>query len=74
MAKVLRMTFATSEGGSFQLNIPDPLDTLDSTAIANAMDLIITKNVFTTKKGNLVSKKDAVVVETTMTDLYTPAV
>jgi len=70
--KVIRMTFLDSGGTRYIITIPDPKDNVTEQEILNAMDLIISKNIINGRSGDLVSKLDARIVETTTNDIYNP--
>ncbi|OPX90870.1 MAG: hypothetical protein A4E53_00808 [Pelotomaculum sp. PtaB.Bin104] len=74
MAKVLRMSFKNEGGNTVSISLDAPRDNLTEAEVEAAMDLVITKNIFTSSGGNLVTKSDAKIIDTTVTDLYTPAV
>ncbi|OPX90707.1 MAG: hypothetical protein A4E53_00885 [Pelotomaculum sp. PtaB.Bin104] len=74
MAKVLRMSFKNEGGNTVSISLDAPRDNVTEAEVQTAMDLVITKNIFTSSGGNLVSKSDAKIIDTTVTDLYTPAV
>jgi len=71
--KTLRMGFKNMEGKTVTISLDNPKDDLTEATITTAMDLIIARNIFTSSGGDLVSKLDAKIIETTTTDLYTPA-
>ncbi|OPX87317.1 MAG: hypothetical protein A4E53_02499 [Pelotomaculum sp. PtaB.Bin104] len=73
MAKVLRMSFKNEGGNTVSISLDAPKDTLTAAGVEAAMDLVITKNIFTSSGGNLVTKADAKIIDTAVTDLYTPA-
>ncbi|OPX90224.1 MAG: hypothetical protein A4E53_01110 [Pelotomaculum sp. PtaB.Bin104] len=73
MAKVLRMSFKNEGGNTVSISLDAPKETLTAAEVEAAMDLVITKNIFTSSGGNLVAKSDAKIIDTTVTDLYTPA-
>jgi len=66
------MTFADAGGNRFIITIPDPRDDLTQDEILSAMDTIIQKNIFQGRGGDLISKLDARIVETSSTDYYNP--
>lgn len=69
----LRMSFKNQSGNTVTISLDNPKSDLTGAAVEAAMDLIITKNIFTTSGGDLVSKADAKLISTDTTDLYTPA-
>lgn len=70
--QVLRMVFANQAGGNVTINLDNPLENLAAAEITAVMDTIITKNIFTSTGGDLVSKKDAKIIDTASNDLYEP--
>ncbi len=66
------MTFLDEGGQRNTITIPDPKDNLTEQDILNVMDLIIQKNIIQGRAGDLVSKLDARIVETTTNDIYNP--
>ena len=67
--KTLELYFQTTEGKSAKISIPDPKEPVDSLAVQQAMDLILAKNIFLFKTGEIVSLGSARVVERTITDV-----
>lgn len=70
--KVIRMTFLDSGGSRYIITIPNPKDNLTNQQILDVMDLILQKNIISGRSGDLVSKLDARIVETTTNDIYNP--
>jgi hypothetical protein len=70
--KLLRMVFRNQSDGNVTINLNDPRADLTTAEIETAMDLIIARNVFTSSGGDLVSKQDIRVIDTTTNDLYDP--
>jgi hypothetical protein len=68
--KVLRMTFNNASGTAVTITLPDPKASLTAVQIEAVMDQIITKNIFLTTGGELISKRDVKIVDTTTDDLY----
>jgi len=68
--KVLRMTFNNALGSAVSFTLPEPKADLTAVAIEAVMDQIIAKNIFLTTGGELVSKRDIKLVDTTTDDLY----
>lgn len=71
--KVLRMTFNNSSGRAVTITLPQPKTGLTTAEIESVMDQIITRNIFLTSGGELVSKRDIKIVDTTTDDLYDQA-
>ena len=74
MAKVLRLSFKNEGGNTVSISLDAPREDVTEAEVVTAMDLVITKNIFTSTGGNLATKYDAKIIDTTVTDLYTPAV
>ena len=72
--KVLRMTFNNALGGAVSITLPEPKADLTAAQIEAVMDQIIAKNIFTGAGGDLISKRDIKIVDTTTNDLYDPPV
>jgi hypothetical protein len=70
--KVIRMTFLDSGGTRYVLTIPNPRDDITEQEILSVMDLILQKNLIVGRSGDLTSKVDARIVETTSNDIYNP--
>ena len=60
--KVLHMTFATAEGGTFKISLGNTRDDLTPAEVKRAMDDIVDSNVFETSKGAVVGKARAYLV------------
>ncbi len=71
--QTLRMVFKNESGSNFTISLDNPRDNITATEIEAVMDLIISKNVFQTGGGALVSKQDVQIVDRTTNDLYDPA-
>ncbi len=67
------MTFNNASGNSVTITLPEPKASLTSVQIDAVMDQIITTNIFLTSGGELISKRDVKIVDTTTEDLYDPA-
>ena len=68
--KVLRMTFNNASGAAVTITLPQPKASLTAAEIEAVMDQIIAKNIFLTSGGELISKRDVKIVDTTTDDLY----
>ncbi len=69
-SKVLRMTFNNAAGKAVTITLSQPKVGLTAAEIETVMDQIITKNIFLTSGGELVSIRDIKVVDTTTEDMY----
>lgn len=69
MAKVLEMIFNTENGTSKTIRVTDVKETVGSTEVVAAMDMIIAKNVFRGSGGALIGKIDAHIVTTTTDEI-----
>ena len=74
MATTLQLTFLTQGGSRASISLDNPKPTLAQADVVTAMDDIITKNIFNTSAGDLVSKHSAQVIDRTATVLYTIAI
>jgi len=72
--KVLRMTFDNALGKAVTITLPSPKADLTAAQVEAIMDQIITKNIFLTSGGDLVSKRDIKIVDTTTEDLFEPPI
>ena len=72
--KILRMVFGNEIGGSVTISIDGPRADVTPAEITTVMDSIISKNIFESSGGNLITKKDVKIVDTATNDLYDPAV
>ncbi|WP_081652102.1 DUF2922 domain-containing protein, partial [Dehalobacter sp. UNSWDHB] len=52
--------------------LPQPKAGLTLAQVGTVMDLIMAKNIFATSSGDLASKRDIKVVDTTTDDLFDP--
>lgn len=66
MEKTLRLIFRNEEGMQTTLSVKDPVEDLDSTDIEDAMDLILSSNIFDTTGGELAEKVRAEIVGRTV--------
>ena len=69
--KKLLMTFKTSDNKKVSLSIDDPREYLTEEEIKDAMDLVVSKNIFAPRGADIVSVVEAkvVVTDTTPYDL-----
>ena len=72
--KILRMVFGNEIGASVTISIDSPSDSVTAAEITAVMDTIISKNIFDSNGGNLITKKDVKIVDTATNDMYDPAV
>ncbi len=64
----LLMSFVTETGKRVSLFVTDPRDNVTESEIKAVMDLIIAKNIFAPGGENLVTAKDAKIVQTETTE------
>lgn len=62
MSETLQMIFSNAEGRNSTISVVDPDETLTALEVEAVMDSILTKNVFNTTGGDLISKVRAQVV------------
>ena len=69
--KRLLMTFKTSDDKKVSLSIDDPREDITESEIKDAMDLVVSKNIFAPNGADIVSAVEAkvVVTDTTAYDL-----
>ncbi|MCO1600949.1 DUF2922 domain-containing protein [Desulfosporosinus nitroreducens] len=68
--KVLRMTFTNAAGKTVTMTLDQPKEGITSAEIETVMDQIISKDIFFTSGGGLVSKRDIKIVDTKTEDMY----
>ena len=68
----LRMVFRNQNGKNVTFSLDNPRSDLTGEEIETAMDLVIARNIFTSSGGDLVSKQDIKLIDTTTDDLYDP--
>jgi hypothetical protein len=66
MSDTLQMIFSNTEGRNTTISVADPDPELTALEAEEVMDSIITKNVFQTSGGDIVSKVRAQVVSRTV--------
>ena len=69
MAKTLELQFNTRDNKPFSITLTDPVEPVNTAAIAAAMDAIIMQNCFTTSGGDVVAKKGARIIERNENDI-----
>lgn len=67
--KNLAMTFLNQDGARATITIPGVRDNVTEAEVSAAMEALITKNVFYSSGGDLVSKYSAQITERNVTDL-----
>ncbi|MGC8721956.1 MAG: DUF2922 domain-containing protein [Caldisericaceae bacterium] len=67
--KVLRLVFGAADGSTHAMEFSNPKDTITETQVHDLMQMFITKNIVSTKGGDLTTIKDGGIVERTFTDL-----
>jgi hypothetical protein len=68
MAKTLELQFTTEMGGTARLTIDNPNDPIDTVAVKQSMEQILTAGIFYSPTGNFVAVKGARVVDREVTD------
>jgi hypothetical protein len=66
------MVFSSQAGRNVTITLDNPRTDLAAAEIEAAMDLVIARNIFTSSGGDLVSKQDIKIVDSTTNDLYDP--
>lgn len=69
MAKNLIMTFFNAQGKKASISINNIKDNLTKEEVSSTMDTIISKNLFDTSGGDLITKDSAQIVERTASKL-----
>lgn len=70
MDKTLQMVFGTAGGAKVTLTLDAPKDGLTAAEVQAAMQLVVTKNVFTSNSGDLTSAVEARIVSRDTTTLF----
>jgi hypothetical protein len=64
------MGFLSQAGKNVTLSLDNPRNDLTAADVQASMDLIIARNIFTSTGGDLVSKVNARIIDTTTTELF----
>jgi len=70
--QTMRMVFRNQAGRNVTITLDNPRDNLTAAEVEAAMDLVIARNIFTSSGGDLVSKQDIRIIDSTTNDLYDP--
>ncbi|AHF08861.1 MAG: DUF2922 domain-containing protein [Dehalobacter sp. 4CP] len=70
--RYVRLTFATTGGKTFGINVPDPIEGLTKAQCEAVMDTVIERNIFLTSSGELQLMRDVKVYDNNVEDLYDP--
>lgn len=68
MAKTLELQFGTEFGKTARISVDNPKEPIDEAAVKQAMEQIISADVFTTSSGKLAAVKGARVVDRNVTE------
>lgn len=69
MAKKLEMVFKDASNKTMKITVDNVKDAITDAEVKTAMQTILSKDIFVTDAGSLVSIDDAKIVDTTETDL-----
>lgn len=69
IVKTLQLNFRNDEGRPVTINIVNPVEPLVQQDVEDAMDLILTKNIFLTSGGNIKEKVSARLISREVTDV-----
>ncbi|MBB6454835.1 hypothetical protein HNQ94_003324 [Salirhabdus euzebyi] len=69
MSRRLELKFANTEGKIVTIALDEPVEPADALLINQAMDEIITQNVFTSAGGDIIEKKSARIVERNVSEI-----
>lgn len=69
MSKKLELKFLNEDNKTVTFSLDTPIEPVDPTAVQFAMDEIINQGCFFSSGGELVSKKEARIVERTVTEI-----
>jgi Protein of unknown function (DUF2922). len=64
------MVFLNTLNKQVNINLNNPKDTLTAAQVQGVMDTVIAKNIFTSSGGDLVSKVNARIIDTTTNELF----
>jgi hypothetical protein len=64
---VLQLEFKTDQDKTVRISIQNPKQPVDATAVNNALDQIVQRNIFAFSQGKIVQKSAANLVETDTT-------
>ena len=70
VTQTLQMGFINQAGTRASISLDNPRNDLTEAEVVAAMDLIVAKNIFNTSGGDLVSKRNAQVVDQTVNVVY----
>ncbi|WLR51969.1 DUF2922 domain-containing protein [Bacillus tianshenii] len=70
--KRLEMKFVTQSGSTATVSVDVPVEPLDPAVVDAAMNQILTQNIFTTSGGDFTAKKEARIVQRTITPITLP--
>ncbi len=70
VTQTLRMTFLSQGNKNVTLSLDNPREDVTAAEVQATMDLIIARNIFTSSGGDLVSKVNARIIDTTTTELF----
>ncbi|NLI11387.1 DUF2922 domain-containing protein [Pelotomaculum propionicicum] len=66
------MVFLNQAGKNVTITLDNPRSDVTTAQVQTAMDLVIARNIFTSTGGDLVSKQDIKIIDSTTDDLYDP--
>lgn len=69
IVKTLQLNFRNEEGRPVTINITNPVEPLVTQEVEDAMDLILSKNIFLTSGGNVTEKVSAKLIAREVTDV-----
>jgi len=67
--KVLELFFENANGSTVKYTLEKPVEPIDAEAVEAAMDEVIAQNAFTSSGGDIILKRSARVVETTVEEI-----
>jgi len=71
-ARTLRMVFLNQAGKNVTISLDNPRSDITTAEVQTAMDMVVARNIFTSTGGDLVSKQDIKVTDSSTDDLYDP--
>lgn len=69
MSKTLSMSFLTTEGKKSSISVGNVKDDVSQADVKSTMDMIVAKNIFSTKNGDIQAVDSASIIDRTTTQL-----
>lgn len=69
MTKTLEMLFENAAGKNSKISVKDPRDDIEAEEVQTAMDTIISKNIFDTSGGDILTSRGARIITKEVTEI-----